>query len=58
MRSLLRRIQSWWWNQLHPEFDEPEPDVTTAQTIADWIAANKHPAECAGGCRCGEEVTR
>jgi hypothetical protein len=31
---------------------EPERDATTPQVIADWIAAHKHPAECAGGCRC------
>jgi hypothetical protein len=51
MRSLLHRLRSWWWNQQHPLWDEP--DVTTPQVIADWIAANKHPAECAGGCQCG-----
>lgn len=51
-RHPIRRLQSAWWRFSKPEFDEPEPDVTTARAIADWIAANKHPAECAGGCRC------
>jgi hypothetical protein len=53
IRQFLRDLESAWWRFLKPEFDEPEPDETTPQVIADWIAANKHPAGCAGGCQCG-----
>ena len=51
-RHPIRWLESWWWRKSHPLWEEPEPDETTVQVIADWIAANKHPAECAGGCRC------
>lgn len=52
MRHLYRRFQSWVWNLIHPEWDEPPRDETTPQVIADWVAKHRHPPGCAGGCQC------
>lgn len=52
----FRRLQSWWWNKLHPEFDEP--DTTTPEVIRDWIEKHRHLRECAGGCQCGEDLVQ
>lgn len=46
----MRRLESWWWNRSHPLWDEP--DTTTPEVIADWVASHRHPAECAWGCQC------
>lgn len=55
----IRWAQSWWWNKLHPEWDEPPRDETTPEVIAGWIGRHRHPDACRGGCQCerGEGVT-
>lgn len=47
---LMRRLESWWWNRIHSEFDEP--DVTTSQAFAAFVANSKHPDACKHGCQC------
>lgn len=54
----IRRLQSWWWNRLHPEFDEPDFDEVSDAARRQWIASSKHPASCKAGCQCKPEDLR
>lgn len=48
----LRRLQSWWWNRLHPEFDEPDYDEVSHAARLQFVAGSRHPKECDSGCQC------
>lgn len=53
MRRFLADLTAALRDLVHPQpWLAPERDETTPEVIAAWIAAHKHPAECASGCQC------
>lgn len=55
MREFLHRFLSGVLEVFRPApFVDEDPQSTAEATAVrtQWIAERKHPAECAGGCRC------
>ena len=50
---MIRRLQSWWWNRIHPNWDlEPDEDTVTPAAMRQWVAGLRHPKACDSGCQC------
>lgn len=55
MREFLACLRAALHEVFRPSpWPEPDEDTQTPAAVRQWIAGLKHPAECAGGCRCQE----
>ena len=53
MRTILRNLRLAWWEFIHPMFDPPDDfDEVSTAARRQYIAGQKHPPECKGGCQC------
>lgn len=50
LRAAFREFASPQVHELDEDEAQSAAEATAARTA--WIATHKHPAECAGGCRC------